>query len=248
MRPFDNAANMALGGAGIAFPAPDNGVVNDALLGRSAKTGVYLSSAIPYGIGGWQAHHFQGVLPVGTKSGFALDIEHSAIEAYGEQRFQLQYGRRLGEKILLGGAIQFLRVSAQEYGSATNLGFAVSLLAEPFPDFWLGARVQNPAQPKFGDDAAPGLLRIGACWKASEAMYLMAETEKDLDRPAQAKAGLEYRIFSALRLRAGFRTKPNRLCFGAGWRLKNGLALDVGSEWHPTLGFTPAAMVSWQKP
>jgi hypothetical protein len=35
--------------------------------------------------------------------------------------------------------------------------------------------------------------------------------------------------------------------FGAGLVLKNGLTLDVGSDWHPVLGFTPAAMVAWRK-
>ena len=74
------------------------------------------------------------------------------------------------------------------------------------------------------------------------------ETEKDLDRPTQVKMGVEYRPMSALAIRAGTRAgKVARMSFGVGLRLKHGISIDVGSEWHPTLGVTPAASVLWHK-
>lgn len=247
MRPVDNAAALALGGAAVAYPGTGAGLSNDAHPGFGEKFGVFLGSALPYSIGGWQTAHFQGFMRVSANDGFGFEMVHSAIELYGEQRFRAQYGRRLSEKFLLGGSADVLRVSAQEYGSATALTFGLSMLANPIPGVWLGARVQNPLQLKLHDETVPAVLRIGAAWKASESLVLLAETEKDLNRRVQVKGGIEYRPASLLVVRAGIRTEPARFGFGAGIRLKNGLALDTGAEWHPTLGVTPSAMLIWRK-
>jgi hypothetical protein len=61
------------------------------------------------------------------------------------------------------------------------------------------------------------------------------------------KAGLEYQPVPLLVIRAGMRSNEiTRMAFGAGMRLKNKLAIDLASEWHPSLGLTPAAMISWR--
>lgn len=248
MRPFDNAPSLSLGGAVVAYSELSAGLNNEALLGFGEKAGAYLGSAIPYSIGSWQTVQVQGFASLNANSGVGLDIAHSGIEAYQEQHFRLMYGRRLGEGFFLGGSANVMRVSAQEYGSANGVTFGIGMLARALPDLWLGARVQNPFQQKIGDYEAASSLRIGASWKTSDLLMLLAETEKILDRPVQVKAGLEYRPVNVLVVRAGVRTGgAARLGFGAGVRLKNGLALDVGSEWHPTLGITPAATVVWRK-
>lgn len=247
MRPVDNAAALALGGATVANPGLTTGLANDALPALGEKSGVFLGSALPFGISGWQTAHFQGFMRVSANDGFGLEIVHSGIEEYREQRFRLQYGRRLGEKLLLGGSADALRVSAAEYGNATALSFGLSILANPLPDVWIGARVQNPLQLEMAGETIPAVLRIGAAWKASGVLTLLAETEKDLDRRVQVKGGIEYQPVSLLVFRAGIRTEPARMSFGAGGRLKNGLALDFGAEWHPALGITPAAMLVWRK-
>jgi hypothetical protein len=250
MRPFDNAAVMAMGGASIALPGLSRGLNNDAQAGllSAGSPGVWAGSAIPYGLSGWQTAQIQGVVGLSKGSGLGLDIAHSATSAYSEQRFRLAYGRQLGEKIFLGGSADVLRVSAQEYGSVTAATFSLSILAKALPTVWLGAKLQNPLQQKIGDDIPVSLFRVGAVWKPSELFLFSFETEKDLERPAQIKAGFEYRPHTLLAVRAGMRTGDvARIGFGAGLRLKNGLALDVGSEWHPSLGITPAAMISWRK-
>jgi hypothetical protein len=248
MRPFDNAASLSLGGATIAYPGLTNGLANEALPGFGDKLGIFLSSALPYSIGEWQTAQFQGFTKLGVNDGLGIDIVHSGIEAYQEQQFRLLYGRRLGERFYLGGSAALLRVSAQEYGSANSATFGLGLLAQALPKLWLGARLQNPFQQKIGDYDAASFLRIGAVWQTSSIFKLLAEVEKTVERTAQVKAGLEYRPLEALALRAGMRTGgASRIGFGIGLRLKSGIALDVGSEWHPSLGMTPAAMVVWRK-
>lgn len=248
MRPFENAAAMGLGGASVGLPSLSAGLGNEAQLGLGERLGVWAGSALPYGVEGWKTGHFQAIAGLGKYSGAGLGIEHSATDIYTEQRFRLAYGRRLTEAFYLGGSADVLRVSAQEYGSNTMATFGLSLLARALPDVWIGAKIQNPLQQKIGEDLVPTVLRIGASWTPSELLMMTFETEKDLERKALVKAGLEYRPVPAVVIRAGVRSNEvARIGFGAGFRLKNQLAIDLASEWHPSLGLTPSAMISWRK-
>ena len=248
MRPFDNAAAMGMGGAVVSMPNTNSGLSNDAQLGLGEKMAFMAGSALPYSLAGWQSAQFQAMASLGKTSGIGLSVFHSSADIYLEQRFQLAYGRRLGDKFHLGASFDVMRNDAAEYGAQTQPGFSISLLAQALPQVWIGAKYQNPLQQKFGEDLSPTIFRIGATWKPSDQFLCSLETEKDLERPTQVKAGVEYRPGTLLALRAGARTgKAARMNFGAGFRLKNGLSIDIGSEWHPTLGITPALMVAWRK-
>lgn len=248
MRPFDNAAAMGLGAATVALPGLSAGLTNEGQLGLGEKLSVFAGSAIPYAISGWQSAHFQGIVGVGTSGGIGLGVFHAATDLYAEQRFQLSYGRRLAEKLYLGASADILHNNAQEYGANTAATFSIGVLAKALPQVWIGAKIQNPLQQKIGDDLVPTVLRLGASWKPSDLFLLALETEKDLERPAQVKMGVEYKPSPLLAIRVGTRTgKVARMAFGIGLRLKSGVSLDVGSEWHPTLGITPSAMISWRK-
>jgi len=248
MRPFENAAAMGMGGATIAVPNLSVGLSNEAQLGLGERLGFWAGSALPYGVTGWHTGNVQAVVGMGKYSGAGLGIEHSTVDVYAEHRFRLAYGRRLTEAFYLGGSADVLRTSAQEYGSATMATFGLSLLARALPDVWVGAKIQNPFQQKIGEDVVPSILRIGASWKPSDILLMTFETEKDLERRAMVKAGLEYRPVPALVIRAGMRSNQvARIGFGAGLRLKNNLSIDLASEWHPSLGLTPSAMISWRK-
>lgn len=248
MRPFDNAVAMGMSGATIAMPLLDAGVSNEGQLGLGNKLAFFAGSALPYSLSGWKSLQFQGMAGIGKWGGASLGIFHSATEYYTEQRFQLGYGRRLADKFYLGATADVLHNSAQEYGNNTFVTFSLSFLAQALPQVWLGAKIMNPLQQKLGADVAPTVLRIGATWKPGEQFLLSFETEKDLERPVQIKGGVEYRPVPLLAVRAGARGgKAAHIGFGTGLRLKNGLSLDLGAEWHPVLGMTPSAMISWRK-
>jgi hypothetical protein len=245
MAPPENAANLALGGAGIAFERPLNGVVNPAQLGQSPKLSALAYSTVPFGISGWQAHGVQLAKGIQKNSGFALDVLHNGIEAYQEQRVQLGYGRKLGNALALGANIQGMRASANEYGNRMGIGFAIGVVARPLPKLQMGAVIQNPVGQKIDGQTVGNILRMGAVWQPSETVALTAEVGKDQSRPAQFRGGVEYRPHATVRLRIGTRTQPARIAAGAGFVLKNKIRLDFATEWHPTLGLTPAAMVGY---
>lgn len=248
MRPFDNAAAMGSGGATVAAPGTQFAITNEAQLG-GATTGVWVGTAVPYSLGGWQSANFQGVYSLGKRSGgLGLEVQHAGVDALVEQRFRVQYGRFLGEKIRIGASLDALRQSAKEYGSANNASFSLSVLARALPQVYIGAKVQNPFQMKIGPDLLPTVFRVGASWVPSGILLVLAEVEKDLERQAAVKAGVEYRPVPRLALRLGVRSaEVSRMAFGVGLPLKNGLQVDVASEWHPVLGITPAVLLSYRK-
>ncbi len=247
MRNFENAASLSLGSATLAYPDLSIGTTNEAQLGLPHKLGFLASTAIPYGISDWQSVQVQGYANIGSNSGVGIDINHGGTEDYLEQRARLQYGRRLGQKFYLGASLDALRVSQQEYGSSNTATFSIGMMAQALPKVWIAARVSNPLQQKLSDEILPTTLRIGACWQASNLFLMLLETEKIIDRPVQLKAGAEYRPSPLVAIRIGTRNNPARIGFGAGLRLKNGLRIDLGSEWHPVLGITPSAAIAWSK-
>jgi hypothetical protein len=248
MRPFDNAAAMGMGGATISLPSLVNGMANEAQLGLGQKLGVLAGTALPYGISDWQSAHFQAIIGLNKYSGIGLGLYHSGTDLYSEQRLQAAYGRQLGERFHLGAALQLLHNNAFEYGKQTTAVFSLGLLAQALPKLWIAARTFNPMQQKMGEDNLPSIFQVGATWKPTELFSIALETEKNLGVPTQIKMGVEYHPAKAVVIRAGTRSgKTARMALGLGLKFKSKLQIDMGTEWHPTLGLTPAAMVSWSK-
>ncbi|MGI9160301.1 MAG: hypothetical protein ACR2K1_11185 [Saprospiraceae bacterium] len=247
MPPVDNAAGLALGGALAAAPDWSRGVANDAQPALGLGSAVFAGTALPFSLPGWQTHQFQAVWKPDARSGLAVEMQFAGLEAYREQQFRATYGRRLGEKILLGAHAQYLWISAQEYGAAGGISGGLSMLAEPMPRCWFGARLQHPLGAQLAGRPLPARLQLGAAWRSSDVFLLLLEADKELERPAQVKVGAEYAPNAAARIRLGVRSAPTRTAFGLGFRLKNGISLDAGAEWHPNLGLTTAFMVSWHK-
>lgn len=245
MRPIDPAPALGFGGAAIAYPGLESGLHNDAQLGFARGWGLSAASAIPFGITDWKTGAASACIGLKGSSGMGLDIVFSGTIYYSEQRTRLAFGRKLGEKIMLGISADILHVSASGYGGTTKLTGGLGVLAHPLPQFWIGAAIRNPFLQKIGEDPVPSILRIGACWEPSGLFRLVAETEKYLERPPQTKVGFEYRPGDLLTIRAGIRSTPARAAFGVGLRLKKHLRIDLGSEWHPVLGLTTALMISW---
>lgn len=245
MQPFENAAFMAAGGANAARQTTDNGLSNPAQLGHASATAVFAWSAIPYSLKGWQSHGAQALFRAQRYGGAAVEVLHSGVEGYAEQRFSIGYGRRLSEKLSLGGSLVAMRVAAGEYGSATAFTFALGVTARPLPQLSIGAVIHNPIPQQLAAYPLSSVLRVGAQWRPSSLFSVSADMDKDLNAPAQLRVGAEYRPISWLFLRAGTRTGPARAAFGAGFVLPGHIRIDTGAEWHSILGLTPALMVSW---
>jgi hypothetical protein len=192
-----------------------------------------------------QSFSFGAALP--TSSGtFGLSINHFGFDAYNEQRLGLAYGRRLFGSLALGAQFLMLNTRIPEYGSKAVFTFELGALMELMPQLEFGVHLYSPARVEVStEEYLPTVLRLGLRYFPSSSLNLLAEVEKDIDYPARIKMGAEYKAAEPLALRFGVATQPVALSFGIGYRLANGLGLDIASSYHQLLGFTPAAGLNY---
>lgn len=182
-----------------------------------------------------------------TSSGtFGATVYHFGFEGFNEQRFGIAYARQLFDELSIGTQIVLLNTSIPEYGSKMNLTFELGMMTTLLPQLQLGVHVYSPLQiERANGENLPTILKMGLAYLPSEKLTCIAEVEKDIAFPARTKFGLEYQVVEQVSLRTGVATNPTTLAFGAGYRLNNGLALDVASSYHQLLGFTPTLGFSY---
>jgi hypothetical protein len=89
---------------------------------------------------------------------------------------------------------------------------------------------------------------MGLAYMPSGKASFALELEKDVDFPLRLKGGVEYRPVEPLFLRAGFGNNPSMVHFGIGLAIGTALNVDLASSYHQTLGLSPSASVSYEKP
>lgn len=183
---------------------------------------------------------FAFALPV--KSGtFGISISNFGYSLYSENKIGIGFGKSFGEKIAAGISMDYFRTSISEYGNKNYFAAEIGVQAKPVKNLTLGAHLFNPTRTKFSsynNERIPTIFRLGFNYKFSEKVFIALETEKDIEKKAMVKAGMEYIPIKELYLRAGISTHPSLSCFGIGVHLKQ-FKLDISSSLHSTLGFSP---------
>lgn len=187
-------------------------------------------------------NNFGGGFAMPTRSGtFGLSVHYFGFEKYNESKIGLSYARKLMEKLSVGVQFDMLQTRIAEYESKTFFTFEVGLQAELIENLLIGIHVYNPIRQEVAkDEFLPSTIRAGATYTASKKLLLHAELEKDFDFPFIFKAGIEYELVNNFWMRIGVQTEPTALSFGLGYLLKNGLRIDLASNYHQELGFTPS--------
>lgn len=183
-----------------------------------------------------------------TSSGtFGVTLHHFGFEGFNEQKFGVAYARRLLDGLSIGTQIVLLHTSIPEYGNKMNLTFELGMLTQLLPKLQLGVHVYSPMQIELANgENLPTIFKIGLAYLPSEKLTCNMEVEKDIAFSARTKFGLEYQVAEQVQLRTGVATNPTTLALGVGYRLQNGLALDIATSYHQWLGFTPTVGFLYQ--
>ena len=177
-----------------------------------------------------------------TKHGtFGVCVSNFGYSLFSQNKYGLAFGKAFGENISAGVMLDYLQTNISEYGKKGSFVAEAGLLAKPAKNFTIGVHVFNPTRTKlasYNDERIATIMKLGADYKFSDKVFIALETEKDIDKKAMAKVGLEYKPINQLFLRAGISTNPSMSCFGVGIDLKN-FQLDLSSTFHSTFGFSP---------
>ncbi len=229
----------------------NTGVVNRDLTSvYSNQAGLAYLTSMQAGVFGSRRFMIADINSVGaafaypTKSGtFGIDVNYFGFEGFNQQSIGLNYGRKLFDKLAIGGKALVNTTAIPEYGNTSTFTFALGFYSRLLDKVHLAGHVFNPIRM----DIAPNepmttSLRIGLTYFPSKKTTLNLEAEQDLEYDMRIKAGMEYQLIEQLYLRLGVQTEPVQIAFGIGFELEQ-LKIDVASQYHQVLGFTPGISV-----
>ena len=190
--------------------------------------------------GGQPARASRGVL--------GLEAQRFGGVLYFETRVGAAYGYRLGV-LTIGGRLDALQVSFQDLGSRRVLTASLGGQAEILPQrLTLGVHLYNLTQARlasYQDERVPTVLRAGLAYRPGKQVLLLAEAEKDVERAAGLKAGIEYLPVPAVAVRLGYASLSQQATGGVGLRAGD-FQLDYAAGWHAALGLSQYFSLGWQ--
>ena len=210
--------SAALNVAALAFALPVGG------LERTAENA---APRARLGVAGFEARRFGGAL-------------------YNETRLAAAYGYRLG-LLAVGARLEALQVSLEGLGSRrvvlASLGGQVDILPQKLV---FGAYLYNLNQARLADyldERVPTVLKAGLTYRPAATVLLSVETEKDVERAANFKAGLEYQPHPLLAARLGFASLSEQTTAGLGLRFGK-YDFDYAAAWQTALGLSQQLSVT----
>lgn len=181
-------------------------------------------------------------LPVGKGCFGVNGSSFGKADLFSEQRFGLAYAMKLSETFRVGVQLDYLHLRfGENYGSTNAVTAEAGLQAKLSQHLWIGAHLYNPTQAKLGgpyDEKSPTVFGAGLGYTFNEQVLLCAQADKDIDRDAQYRVGIEYRPAKALFVRTGISTGPTQAHFGVGVRVKT-FEIDLAVAARSQLGVTP---------
>ena len=170
----------------------------------------------------------------------AFEAQRFGGALYNETRLGLGYAYRFGQ-ISLGARADVLQVSIEGLGSRRvvlgTLGGQIEIVPRRLS---FGASLYNLSQTKlasYQDERVPTILKAGFAYRPGSQVLLLLETEKDVERDANFKVGLEYRPVPMLAARLGLATLTEQASAGIGVAT-GAFQIDYAAAFQQALGFS----------
>lgn len=234
-----DARSQALAGASVMNEGVFALYGNSAGLAKAQTIQAVATIESPFVLQDLQRAGFGFLLPL-ENSAFGIKAATFGFDDYREMQFSLGYSRLLNSNLSIGAEVIYWNNNIPEYGNRDLLTFALGLQANLSPTVQVGAHLYNPIRADISEgETTYSTLQVGGAYTPSERLQIMAEVFKDIDFPAQLRAGIDYKIDPKFALRLGIGTAPTLFSFGIGLQLFPGWQVDIAASRHEYLGFTP---------
>ena len=188
-----------------------------------------------------------GVIIPSKAGSFGISLGYFGFENFNEQKIGLAYGRKLLENLTIGGQFDFFNQQSGDFGSTSIFTFELGLQYLFNDKLTIGIHTINPLRVGFSeDDVLTSNFKVGLKYAIVKNVHLLAELEKDLIFDEVFRAGIIYNPIQNLEFRMATSTNPTSFSMGIGYKLKNGIGIDLASNFHQILGFTPSAGFIYQ--
>jgi hypothetical protein len=214
---------------------------NVAALGEIKNSGIGIFGERRFNLS--ELNNFSGNLVLATRSGsFGIQGNRFGFEGFNETQLGLGYGLPLGEKISLGGKINYYSQQVPGYGNAATVNYEAGLLLHLTARLHSGISVFNPAGGKFGINKTEKLVSIykfGLGFDVSDKVFLAAETVKEENKPLNLIGAVHYQFEKKFFAKLGVSTAASNIFAAIGLRLNNQFRLDLFASHHQQLGISP---------
>ncbi len=240
------ARSAGMGYTGLTYKNIHSAFTNQAGLAHLKEFGAFAAGEQRFLVSELQGLGAAFAYP--TSSGtFAITVNNFGFEGYSEQRFGLGYGRKLFDKLSIGGQMLVFNTSIPEYGNRAAISFELGMLATLSKEVDIAFQVFNPVRIEWVEgENLPSVLKVGMAYHPSPILDLILEVEKDIDQVARGKFGFEYQVASQVDIRLGATTGPTLMTLGVGYQIAEKIMLNISSSYHQVLGFTPGAGIVYE--
>lgn len=194
-----------------------------------------------------QQQALAGVIPV-KKGAFSVGAQFYGYEQFRFSRIGMGYALALSDNISFGvqGNLNQLRLGGN-YGSTVKGTIEAGFLATLSPKWKMGMSVFNIDRQTIwkNGDRYGTTMKLGASYEPSKKVKTLFELEKQVLYPMNAKCAFEYFPNESFAIRLGTQTQPFLFAFGFSY-LKNKLQIELSSQFHPYLGWTPGIGFNYQ--
>ncbi|MBX2922630.1 MAG: hypothetical protein KF746_10600 [Chitinophagaceae bacterium] len=192
---------------------------------------------------------YTAVLGIPTSSGnFAFKARYFGYTAYNESEVSIGYGRKLGDGVDIGLALNYYHIGLSSYGSAGSVNFELGAVFHITDQLHAGIQVYNPFQSKLGKNTGEKLSSVykaGLGYEISGNLLSTVEIIKQSHAATGIHVALQYKPVKQLFARVGYIAGNNILYAGAGYQYGQ-FRLDMTAGFHHQLGFSPGILLLYE--
>ncbi len=242
------ARSSAMGDASVPFTDVWSVFNNPSALGFTDKIQLGASYKNNFLMSELSQYSMAFSIPVKKVGVFGVGVDRFGYSQFAHNKFGLSYSRKFGKIFSLGAQMNLHWLHIGDiYGDKVTASGSISFLIKPMKNWVIGGNVYNiTATPISFDnrDRINTIFRLGTSYTIAEKLLISVEGEASLQYDPAFKAGIEYKPIQLLSIRAGLHTWPMSPTFGFGINYKKVL-FDFAGKWHPVLGFSPIASLSY---
>jgi hypothetical protein len=236
----------ALGAYSKNFATVFSGTSNQAVFGKLKNLSIGMYVEKKFLLAELNFYSLAGSVPV-RFGGIGISVSQFGYNAYKETQLSAAYGKALG-KIDIGLQFNYYALVIPGYGKSSLVNIEAGVILNLTEQLFAGLHIFNPTGNKFGPNNSERLSSsyiMGLGFEVPEKLLIAAEIVKQVNKPVGINAGLQYVFDQKFFARLGLLSQTNSFYFGAGlkWRV---FRLDVTSNYHNQLGFSPSLMILYQ--
>ncbi|MCS7004709.1 MAG: hypothetical protein NZM38_05225 [Cytophagales bacterium] len=200
-----------------------------------------------YNVEAWRTVYAGFIAPVPRYGTFGMAASRFGDDIYNEQQLGISLARQIAN-VALGLRANLLQYHIESVGNRAIPTFDFGALVQLSEQLYLGGRVTNMMRAKFSDfmnERLPSLVNVGLSYRPHERLMVNLEAEKDIDKLALYRFGIEYQPVKNGFVRAGANTFPTKAFFGVGYVYQK-FSFDYAIDRHQVLGFSHHFAISFK--